>query len=249
MLILDDEKRKNKRKASGMSARVQVHVDRLMTSDEVTTLNDFSALGAGFMLNRPVKAGRLVVMTMEMPRELRGYDFRKADYTVWGLVRRCIEVATPNGDHRYAVGVAFIGKTPPEDFNTNPNTDYELIDDKCGDGFWQVSTKMKGKEKPLVYAKQRMESRYEVPEEVALELMDDKGWAMGSEMTVTLNISRNGASVYSQLNADVGSVIRFSSHRNNVRLISIVRGKYSGQAGLSRLNLEFIDQSFPIELV
>ena len=95
----------------------------------------------------------------------------------------------------------------------------------------------------------RRQPRFDITEEVTLELMNEDGWALASETTVTLNLSRFGASVYSQLDVGVGSLVRVSNARINVRLISIVRGKFAGQAGMSRINLEFVDQPFPIDLV
>jgi hypothetical protein len=248
MLILDDEKRKSKRQAEPLTARIEVRMDRLITWDEVTPLIDFSALGAGFILRRGIKPGRLILLTTSMPREFRGFDFSKTDYKVWGIVRRCIKMNGCDGEDRFSIGVAFIGKTPPSEHLDNPNALCELSDDKPRNGFWQVSTSVTNQENGASYAKQRRHSRYEIPEEVTLELMDENGWALASETAVTLNLSANGAAVHSQLNAAVGSVVRVSSSRNNVRLISIVRAKHTGQSGLSRINLEFIDQPFPLDL-
>ena len=247
MIILDDENRKNRRLAESLSAIIEVRTDRLIAWDEVTRLTDYSALGAGFRLKRPVRPGRLLLLTTRMPRELRGYDFAKPEYNVWGLVRRCIKIGS-DGEPQYSIGVAFVGKTPPPSYNDAPKTLYELSNDEPIDGFWQVASVATDHKQIAAFIKERKHTRFDIPEEVTLELMDESGWALASETTVTLNLSRSGAAVYSQLPAEVGSIVRVSSALNNVRLISIVRGKHVGQAGLSRINLEFIDQPFPIDL-
>ena len=67
-----------------------------------------------------------------------------------------------------------------------------------------------------------------------------------------INVSVEGkssAAVYKHLNADVGSFVRFSSNRNNIKLISIVRGKHIGEGRVSKINLEFVDMPFRIELI
>ena len=67
-----------------------------------------------------------------------------------------------------------------------------------------------------------------------------------------INVSVEGkssAAVYKHLNADVGSFVRFSSNRNNIKLISIVRGNHIGQGRVSKINLEFVDMPFRIELI
>ncbi|HEX3102219.1 MAG TPA: hypothetical protein VHQ01_10520 [Pyrinomonadaceae bacterium] len=242
MFILDDENRKNPRFTKYLKAIIEVRPDRLITWFEETPLIDFSAVGAGFKLTRPVKPGCIVLLTMRMPRDLRGYDFSETDYNVWGLVRRCVG---GNGQ-QYSVGVAFIGKTPPADYNDDPKNIYDLLHSEPIDGFWQISRVTSEQENDIAQPIERKQTRFDIPEEITLELMNDEGWAIASETTVTLNLSSNGAAVYSQLNAEVGSLVRVSSSRSNIRLISVVRGKYAGHDGLSRINLEFIDQLFPM---
>ncbi|HQZ97005.1 MAG TPA: PilZ domain-containing protein [Pyrinomonadaceae bacterium] len=231
-----------------MTALVEGRIDRMMTWTEPTTLSDYSALGAAFTLERAVKPGHLVALRMPMPRELRSFDFGKNDYKVWGLVRRCVPVAGSNGETRYAIGVAFVGKEAPSEHFEDPERLYELKPGEPRNGFWRLSEVPCPNRKSVNYSKKRQHTRYEIPEEVTLELMDTNGWALASETTVTVNISRSGAAVYSELPAVMGSTIRVSSQNTNIRLISIVRGIHTSQTGLSRINLEFIDQPFPINV-
>ena len=251
MIILNDEKRKLRRKPFSINARVEIKVDEMVTWNEVTPLNDISALGAGFTLERPVKPGRLMLLTIPMPREFRSYDFRKEDYNIWGLIRRCIKLNDRSGKTRYSVGAAFIGRTPPDEYKAHPGTYFVLADKEPeSDGFWRIVPDESQKvAAALKYDNPRRQTRLQIPEEVTIELMDTDGWPLATETTVTKNISSGGAAVYTQLDADVGSFIRLSSDRHGVKIISIVRGKNVGQGGVSRINLEFIDMPFPIDLI
>ncbi|MEQ1605784.1 MAG: PilZ domain-containing protein [Pyrinomonadaceae bacterium] len=248
MLLLDDEQRKNERRVANMMATVEGRIDRMMTWSETTPLIDYSALGSAFTLERAVKPGRLILISMPMPRELRSYDFGKDDYKVWGLVRRCIQVDRGKRNARYSIGVAFVGKDAPADYIENPDKRYGITATEPKDGFWVFSEVAPQTKKAVTFSNLRKQPRYEIPEEITLELMDANGWAIASETTATINISRNGAAVYSQLPAAVGSTMRVSTPTTNIRLISIVRGIQTSQTGLSRINLEFIDQPFPINI-
>lgn len=72
---------------------------------------------------------------------------------------------------------------------------------------------------------------------------------MALETAVTKDINPCGAAVYTELAADVGSFVRFSCNRYDATEISIVRGPHIGKGGVSRIKLEFINISFPIELI
>ena len=81
-------------------------------------------------------------------------------------------------------------------------------------------------------------------------LNDEKRKNKPKPLPINVSVEgKSGAAVYKHLNADVGSFVRFSSNRNNIKLISIVRGKHIGEGGVANVNLEFIDMSFPIDLI
>lgn len=248
MLLLDDEQRKNQRRSAKMMVTVEGRIDRMMSWNESTPLIDYSALGAAFTLERRLKQGNLILLSLPMPREMRNFDFAKDNYRVWGLVRRCVPIDSGSDAQKYSVGVAFVGKYAPPDHFEFPEKRYELESKEPVNGFWPYKEIRRFERKPVNYSKIRQQPRYEIPQEVELELMDSNGWAIATETTVTVNISRNGAALYSELPAVVGSMIRVSCPNANVHLISIVRGIHTSQTGLSRINLEFIDQPFPINI-
>src|SRR5882672_9413047 len=78
---------------------------------EITRLIDVTPFGAGFTLKRPIEKGRLLHMTIPMPRQLRVFDHVEDQYRVWALVRYVRPLAPPAGSSLlFEVGVAFIGK-------------------------------------------------------------------------------------------------------------------------------------------
>src|SRR6185295_13870467 len=63
---------------------------------EVTRLIDVTPFGAGFTLKRPVEKGRLLQMTIPMPRQLRVFDHVEDQYRVWAIVRYFRQTTAPD---------------------------------------------------------------------------------------------------------------------------------------------------------
>lgn len=246
--VLDKENRRIQRISLPLPVRVEVRVDRSASWNEITRLTDISAFGAGFTLKRPVKRGRIMLLTIPMPRQLRCFDFSEAQYRIWGLVRRCIEAGRVSDDQLYAVGVAFIGKKPPEGFVEHPSRLYDLSHRESeGEGFWHVVDADLRADDSNLPSDLRRQTRFHIPESLILELMDENGNVSSSETTVTENISLGGAAVFTQTKIEPGTFIRVTSERFNVKIISVVRGKRVGPDGMTRLHLEFIDKFFPLQ--
>jgi PilZ domain len=242
------ENRRIQRISLPLPVRVEVRVDRTSNWNEITRLSDISAFGAGFTLKRPVKRGRLVQLTTPMPRQLRCFDHAEAQYKIWALVRRCIQLDTRGGDHSFAVGVAFIGKRAPEGFIEHPSRLYDITHrDAEGEGLWHVTEANIFADESDLPAELRKQSRFFIPEALTLELMDPDGGVSASESTVTENISVGGAAVFTQFDVEAGAFFRVTSERHNVTIISVVRGKRIGPDGITRLHLEFIDRLFPLQ--
>jgi hypothetical protein len=226
--------------------RIEGKINKEVAWSEITRLQDVSAFGAGFNLNRPVKRGRLVALTMPMPRQLRCYDYMEPQYRVWGLVRRCIAIKNSIDAEQYAIGVAFIGKHPPLSYSEDPAKLYEItqLEEK---GFWKLVEAPEIPDERDLPKELRRHSRYQIPVNVLLEILDEEGNVIEAEMTVTENISLGGASVFTSLHAEVGSFIRVSSEQYNTTIISVVRGKRMGPDSIPRVHVEFIDHFFPLQ--
>lgn len=244
--VSNKEDRRIQRIALALPIRIEGKVDKEVGWSEITRLKDVSAFGAGFYLNRPVKRGRLVSMTMPMPRQLRCYDYMEPQYRIWGLVRKCVSVKNESEAPQYAIGVAFIGKHPPLGYMDNPTKLYDTtqLEEK---GFWHLVEASDRPDEKELPKELRRHSRYAIPVNMLLEILDGEGSVTGAEMTVTENISLGGAAVFTSLNADVGSFIRVTSEQYKKTIISVVRGKRMGPDGIPRLHVEFIDHFFPLE--
>lgn len=245
----EKEVRRTNRIGLAVPVRVECKVNQKVTWSEITRLSDVSAFGAGFNLPRPVKRGRLIQMTIPLPRQLRSYDFIEPQYRIWGLVRHCVPFRkSPVAAETYAIGTAFIGKYPPNSFLSDPSKLYDGFQSE-GEAFWRVAeADLNAQEDENNLPKEhRRHSRYAIPVSVMLELLDDEGQVTAGEVSVTENISLSGASVFSMLKAEIGSFVRVTSDQYNVSIVAVVRGKRAGEDGFPRLHLEFIDRYFPLE--
>ncbi len=240
------EKRRIQRYSLSLPTRVEVKVDNKVSWNEITRLEDVSAFGAGFFLKRPVKRGRLIVVSVPMPRQLRCYDYLEPQYRVWSLIRRCIPVSTDRDNEKYAVGIAFIGKNPPSSFLDNPTKLFDLSEREEG-GLWKLIEAPAIPDESDLPTYLRRHTRFAIPESLVLELLDENGDVTESEVSVTENVSLGGAAVFTSFNIDIGSFLRVKSQRADTTIISIVRGKHTGTDGITRLHLEFIDHLFPLE--
>ena len=106
---------------------------------ETSRLIDVTPFGARLTITRPTERGRLLHLTLPMPRQLRCFDHVEDQYRVWALVRN-IKMLEAVGDKpaRYEVGVAFIGKRPPKSFELNPITRYEVAASVTESGLWSI---------------------------------------------------------------------------------------------------------------
>lgn len=220
--------------------------------DEITRLRDVSAHGAGFTLSRPVKRGRLVRITVPMPRQMRCYDFFEAQYNVWGIVRRCIPIAGNVSSSllkssSYLIGVAFIGKMPPRSYNEDPSKVYEILN-RADDakGLWEIRNAAANPDESNLPKEDRRHSRLSIPVGMDVDVIGKDGAVRESEPTVSENISLGGASIFTSLTVDVGSFLQITSNQYQTTIKAIVRGRRLGPDGIPRLHIEFIDHFFPL---
>jgi len=230
----------------GLPIRVEARAGDGVDWNEITRLNDVSAFGAGFNLHRSVKCGRLLLMTIPMPRKMRCYDFVEPQYKIWGLVRSCVNKENSPTDKQHAVGVAFIGKTPPQSYLDDPAKLFEICRSKDGN-LWNVVDAPNMPDILRQPKDSRRHSRLSIPANITVEKIDADGNVTASEPTVTENLSLSGAAVFSTLDVKIGEFVRVISEQYDVSIISVVRGKRFGQGGIPRLHIEFIDRFFPLE--
>jgi hypothetical protein len=241
---------KNTRRIQRLSLALPVRVEARVGDDnawnEITRLNDISAFGAGFNLQRPVKRGRLVQMTIPLPRQLRCYDYAEPQYRIWGLVRNCITKETSSNEESHAIGVAFIGKRPPPSYYDDPSRLFEISHQETK-GLWSVIEASVQNEENKLPEELRRHTRFSIPANVVVEKIDADGNVTVGEQTVTENLSVSGTAIFSTLDAEIGEFVRIKSDQYNVSIISVVRGRRLGQDGIPRLHVEFVDRFFPLE--
>src|SRR6266568_610469 len=191
------EKSRRVRERIGLPLPVRVNgrhsVDHEWT--EMSHLVDVTPFGARLRLKRPTEVGRLLLLTLAMPRQLRCFDHVEDQYRVWSLVRnlRTLNPQTENGAV-VEIGVAFVGKHPPKSFASNPTRRYEIL--PLQSGLWAVREESGEVLAHVDTTEKRDVSRHTIPLEVTIEVFADNGTFAPVESTVTENVSSKGASVF-----------------------------------------------------
>ena len=181
-------------------------------------------------------------MTIPMPRQLRVFDHVEDQYRVWALVRYAITKEEPGaGATIFEVGVAFIGKHPPRSYEEDPARRYE-IGGKTPESLAVPEEWINDR----VTEDQRAETRHNIPVDLSIETLDDKGQVDQTESTVAENISHKGAAIYTSLDLPVGRMIRLTSQQYKLTVHAAIRGRSVGPSGVKRLHVEFIDREFPL---
>ncbi|HEX8143760.1 MAG TPA: PilZ domain-containing protein [Pyrinomonadaceae bacterium] len=216
---------------------------------ERTRLIDITPFGARLRIGRPTETGRLLHLTMPLPRQLRCFDYEDEQYNVWSLVRH----ATPLGQEerqqerlpRFEVGVAFIGKDPPLSFEADPSQRYEVASAPAGENLWNMREQPDMEAMSAGARERRAETRRVMTVNVRIEVYDAEGNLSASESAEAENISRRGMSVITELNIVRGRYVRVRSAEYGVAVIAAVRRLRRGPDGRSRLHLEFVAEQWP----
>lgn len=213
---------------------------------EMTRLVDVTPFGARFRLMRPFDIGRLLQLTLAMPRSLRVFDHVEDQYRVWSIVRnaRLLEQKKPK-DSLLEVGVAFIGKRPPKSYEENPARRYEIAQTKLESQLWAAQEDAVEQLAEIMIDEKRKESRQLIPVDVLIEVYEaDK--IVSTEQSVTENISRKGSAIFTALDLQPGTFVKMSNERYNASVLGIVRRRRAGADGITRLHLEFIGSEWPL---
>lgn len=212
---------------------------------EMTRLTDVTPFGAGFTLKRPTEKGRLLHMTIPMPRQLRVFDHVEDQYRVWALVRYLrVTLHKTEKTSVFNVGVAFIGKRPPTGYEENPSRRFEIAGSAAEslasvEEIDVVVKRESGRDK-------RVHTRHNIPVDMLLEMLNEKGGVGQSESTVTENISLKGATIFTSLAIPVGRFIRLTSSQYQMTVHAVVRSTSTGSDNIPRIHVEFIDREWPL---
>jgi len=233
-------KRIRERLALHLPVRVRIRETPDFEWTEMTRLVNVTPFGAGFTLKRPTEKGRLLHMTIPMPRQLRVFDHVEDQYRVWAIVRYMRSDLTPDGMVFY-VGVAFVGKRPPASYEKEPWKRYDIAT--------TIGEAMAAPEDLIEHvpaAERRTETRHQIAVDMRVDLLDENGKVSKTEQTVSEDISANGASLFTTLDLNAGRFIRLSSEQYRITVHAAIRSRNIGADGIGRIHVEFIDKEWPL---
>jgi len=207
---------------------------------EVTRLTNVTPFGAGFTLRHPTEKGRLLHMTMPMPRQLRVFDHVEDQYKVWAVVRY---ITTSIVEKRtvFEVGVAFIGKRAPASYEKEPWKRYDI-----STPIFQALATPEDMLTPLSTEDERALTRHNIAVDMRIELVDTSGEVVETENTVTENISSKGATLFTTLEIPLGRFVRLTSEQYKITTHAAIRSRTTGADGVPRIHVEFIDKEWPL---
>ena len=207
---------------------------------EIADIASVSATGAGMYIARECQVGTLISIMIPLEPHLRCYDVDKELYRVWGLVQHCQPLSN-DGEAGYHVGVAFIGKDAPDSYLADPEQSYNI----CGmneDGLWKIAEAKSA-------FKVRRHVRYWTNVDPYIALVDGKRDALRGERTMTENISKSGAAVFSKMEVNVGDRLKFICEKYDFSGLAVVCNRHTGRDGRQRLHIQFVENTFPVEKI
>ena len=233
-------KRIRERLALSLPVRVQGRETPTFEWTEITRLNNVTPFGAGFTLKHPTERGRLLYMTIPMPRQLRVFDHVEEQYRIWAIVRY-MKASIEDNHTIFNVGVAFIGKRPPASYEKEPWKRYEI-----NSNVFEAVTKTDDMLTSFTAEDVRTHTRHNIPVDMRLEVLDVEGKVVESEQTVTEDISTQGATLFTTLQIPQGRFVRLISEQYRVTAHAAIRSRSTGADGIPRIHVEFIDREWPL---
>ena len=207
---------------------------------EITRLINVTPFGSGFTLKHPTERGRLLHMTIPMPRQLRVFDHVEDQYRIWALVRY-IKTTVVEKQTVFDVGVAFIGKRPPASYENEPWKRYDI-----STSVFQPLKTPEDMLTPFATEDQRTHTRHNIAVDMRIEILNPDGEVIQTEHTVTEEISTKGATLFTTLEVPLGRFIRLSSDQYNLTVHAAIRSRSTGADGVPRIHVEFIDREWPL---
>jgi hypothetical protein len=189
--------------------------------EEMTATDDASYGGASFPLKHAHGVGQVLYISSPLPRNFRRYDLAEQSYRIYALVRN-----TRAGTAGVRVaGVMFIGKVPPKGYETKPGGRYRLPDDPITG--------------PVAHGERRRRERMQLFVNLRLRRLGADGPL--EEQTVTENVCRGGARVFTTLPVSTGETLTVVDLEDKVAAEALVCNVYTGPDHVTRLNLQFPD--------
>ena len=216
------ERRRTPRMGLNVTVRVQGHDPDGTAWEEMTATNNASYGGASFPLKHDHRVGQVFSLSLPLPRNFRRYDLTETSYKIFGLVRNL----RAGADGRRVAGVMFLGRVPPNGYEAKPGGQYRLPDDLLA-------------EAAAPRGERRHHERLQVFVNLRLRRVGPSGTM--EEQTVTENICRGGARVFTTLPVSAGEALTVADLDDQVTTEAVVRHVFVGPDRVTRLNLHFPD--------
>jgi hypothetical protein len=216
------ERRRNARMGLSVTVRVQGHDPDGAAWEEMTATDDASYGGASFPLKHVHGVGQVFSLSLPLPRNFRRYDLTETSYKIFALVRN-MRAGT---DGRRVAGVMFLGRVPPRGYEAKPGGRYRLPDDPLA-------------EAAATRGERRQHERLQIFVNLRLRRVGASGTM--EERTVTENVCRGGARVFTTLPVSLGEALTVADLDDRVATEAVVRHVYTGPDRMTRLNLHFPD--------
>jgi hypothetical protein len=226
--VTAEERRQSIRMGLALPMRVQGFEADGSTWEEDTTTDDISEGGCSFPVSRRVELGQVLLLFIPLPKRLRQYDPNETSYRVYALVRRLL-----HRPQRSRVGVMFFGKSPPQGFEEEPAARFLLPSDLS----------------PLAAPERRSSARFQRLVDFTLQQVDEWGTVLQEELTMADNVAKGGAHVLTSLEFMRGDVVLLRQAGGEFDTRAEVRDVLTGEDGLRRLHLKFLDRQAPDRLL
>ncbi|HEX5709411.1 MAG TPA: hypothetical protein VFX96_19065 [Pyrinomonadaceae bacterium] len=213
---------------------------------EVTRMLDASHSGGSFTLTRQPRLGQLLHITLPPPvlaQRASAEDYGGRWSLVWALSPQAGSGSDDATTHK--VSVTYVGNDLPRHFVTRAGRDFGFVfEDDGGIRLHERLALVGGAD---AADRRQRGTRLSIPLEVTLEVLGEDGEVLDTEATVTENISRSGAAVWTALGVLPGARLRMTGALGQASLLAVVRQRRAGADGITRLHLEFVEGAWPLE--
>ncbi|MFL6273849.1 MAG: PilZ domain-containing protein [Blastocatellia bacterium] len=218
-----DNRRRTDRLKLALPVRV-VGVDRGAVGkwSEMAETLDISRTGLRLRLNRPVRYGMVLYLSLPLPAKLRSHGFMDSSYSVYALVRR-IE---PMKKGMRVIALEFIGEHPPPGYLEKPWATFRTRS-------WAGPDRRRAR-------------RIARAEAVCLDYISTEWPTPICEEAMTENVSRTGLRIIVRKAPPEFDLLRVSSAARHFEGLAILRNRFVGDDGQERLCLQFLDKEWPI---
>lgn len=214
---------------------------------ETTRLLDADLNGAAFALSEPVDLGQMLKLTLPPVFESLRRAPDETQSETWALVwavtpvrvGRAAAAAAPRT--RHLTRVLFFGMDVPRDFVEGEGGPCLYVAEE--DGSFRLHRAPEGAGEAI---NRRGESRLHLPYEVTVEVLDEQGEVVASELSITENVSRRGAALRTTLDLRPYTRVRLTCAQFNFTVNSVVRACGVGPDRIVRMHVEFIDGQWPL---